>query len=401
MLRFSKHRDYLLLLAAAFCWGSSLSQLTMLAVVLRDHGMSAPMVATVLSASTVAMLLASLTSGPLASRLGATRTLLIGAVVALAAIAVLPFAVDAAPLATLAMAGRGLGAGLFTPSGQLFAQAQARADDRTRAVGMFTAMFLIPNFFGPALGEWSLRHLGEIGFLLLPILPMVAALLLVCWLRQDDTPAPPNNAGYLALLRDHQQWLPNLATMQSGLAYAFAASFLPLLLVERNIAVAAFFSPFAVVLLVTRFAGLKYLQRLSAPVLAGCGLFSYASGFYTLNGAAWLGAPLAGALFGFAYGVILPTCVTWSTRHYLPAERARPVALVNTSFQIGSIIAMQLTGAALTTIGWFGVLTVLDTMITLVLIIIVGHLIAANLRGAPQSSSQATARARWLPPGVN
>jgi MFS family permease len=189
MLLFSKYRDYLLLLAAAFCWGSSLSQLTMLAVVLRDHGMSAPMIATVLSASTVAMLLASLASGPLASRLGATRTLLIGAIVSLTAIAVLPFAVGAAPLATLAMAGRGLGAGLFTPSGQLFAQAQARADDRTRAVGMFTAMFLIPNFFGPALGEWSLRHLGEIGFLLLPILPMVAALLLVCWLRRDDTAA--------------------------------------------------------------------------------------------------------------------------------------------------------------------------------------------------------------------
>jgi predicted MFS family arabinose efflux permease len=281
------------------------------------------------------------------------------------------------------MAGRGFGAGLFTPSGQLFAQAQARADDRTRAVGMFTAMFLIPNFFGPALGEWSLRHLGEIGFLMLPILPMVAALLLVCWLPHDDAPAPPNNAGYLALVRDRQQWLPNLATMQSGLAYAFAFSFLPLLLVERKIAVVAFFSPFAIVLLMTRFVGLKYLQRLSVPVLAGCGLFSYASGFYVLNSTAWLGAPLAGALFGFAYGVILPTCVTWSTRHYPPAERARPVALVNTSFQIGSIIAMQLTGAALTTIGWFGVLTVLGTMITLVFVIIAGHFIA-NLRGAPQ-----------------
>jgi MFS family permease len=367
--RFGDHRDYILLLAAAFFWGSATSQLTLLAVVLRDHGMSAPMIATVLTGSTVAMLLASLISGPLASRLGAPRTLLIGSIISLTAIAVLPFTVGAAPLATLAMAGRGLAGGLFTPSGQLFAQAQARADDRTRTVGMFTAMFLIPTFFGPALGEWSLRHLGELGFLLLPILPMVAALVLVCCLHHDDTPAPPNNAGYLALLRDREQWMPNLATMQSGLAYAFAVSFLPLLLVERNIVVAAFFSPFAVVLLLTRFAGLKYLQRLPAPVLVGCGLLSYASGFYTLNGAAWLGVPLAGMLFGFAYGVILPTCVTWSTHHYPPAERARPVALVNTSFQIGSIIAMQLTGAALTTIGWFGVLTALGTMIMLVFVI--------------------------------
>jgi MFS family permease len=375
--------SFRLLLASAFLWGSSTSQLTLLAIVLRDHGMTAPMIAVVLSAMIVAMLLASLTSGPLASRLGATRTLLIGAIVSLAAIAVLPFVVGAAPLATLAMAGRGIGGGLFTTSGQLFAQAQARDDDRTRAVGMFTAMFLIPTFFGPALGQWSLRHWGESGFFLLPILPMVAALVLIGRLPRGETPAPPNNAGYLALLRDHQQWLPNLATMQSGLAYAFAGSFLPLLLVERNIAVAAFFSPFAVVLLVTRFVGLKYLQWLPLSLLVGFGLFAYASGLYNLTAAPWLLVPLAGALFGFAYGVILPTCVTWSTRHYPPAERARPVALVNTSFQIGSIIAMQLTGAALTTIGWFGVLTVLGTMIALVFVIIAGHFMREQWRALP------------------
>src|SRR5712672_820394 len=53
--------------------------------------------------------------------------------------------------------------------GQFFAQAQVPDNDRARAVGMFTAMFLIPHFYGPALGEWSLDHWGETGFFALPI----------------------------------------------------------------------------------------------------------------------------------------------------------------------------------------------------------------------------------------
>jgi hypothetical protein len=39
--------------------------------------------------------------------------------------------------------------------------------------------------------------------------------------------------------------------------------------------------------------------------------------------------------------------VTWSTRYYPPAERARPVALINACFNVGSIAAVQLAGATL------------------------------------------------------
>src|SRR5207248_1301234 len=144
------------------------------------------------------------------------------------------------------------------------------------------------------------------------------------------------------------QWLPNAAAMQSGIGYGFAASFLPLMLVEYGVPVAAFFSPFAVILLATRFFGLKYLQRLAVPALVALGLAAYASGFGVLAASLSIsGAVAAGALLALGYAVIHPTCVEWSSRPYPPAERARPVALINTTFNCGSILAIQATGSIL------------------------------------------------------
>jgi len=377
-------RSFRLLLASAFLWGSATSQLTLLAVVLRDHGMNPSAIAAVVSASTIALVPATLVSGTLASRYGAVRTMALGAVASLISIAVLPFAVTSVTTAALATAGRGIGAACFTPSGQLFAQAQASENDRSRAVGMFTAMFLIPTFYGPTLAEWSLRQWGEAGFFAMPVVPIFIATALIWWLPRIETPAPPNAAGYLALARDRRLWLPNLATAISGLSYAFAFSFLPLLFTERGITVALFFTPFAVTLLMVRFVSLKYLQRLPAPLVVALGLFAYAGGLYDLTavGTAGIVAPLSGLLFAFGYGVMLPTCIAWSTAHYPRAARARPVALVNTSFNLGSIVAVQLTGVALPLLDWLGVLVILGTIVVAVFLVVVWTVIASSLRGA-------------------
>jgi MFS family permease len=365
----SSRRDYALPLAAAFGWGSASSLLAIVAVPLRDHGMSPAEIGTVLSAIFVATVPAALLSGTLSARFGTRRTMIWAALVGCAAFAAMPFTLNSVLAATLAMAGRGLANGLFTPAGQAFAQAQAAEHDRSRAVGMFTAMFLIPTFCGPALGEWSLRVLGEPGFFALAALPMIGALVLSCRLQQTEATVS-RTSGYVSLIRDRRLWLPNLATMQSGLAYAFAFSFLPLLLAERDIAVAAFFTPFAVVLLATRFVGLAYLQRLPHSALVAAGLIAYAGGLYGLIASGWFAASLAAVLFAFGYGVILPTCVAWATAHYPKAERARPVALVNTSFNLGSIVAVQAAGALLPVIGWSGVLIVLGVIIASVFVIV-------------------------------
>jgi MFS family permease len=391
----SSSRDYALLLAAAFAWGSATSQLAILAIPLREHGMSPSEIATALSAIFVATVPATLLSGTLAARFGARRTMIWAALVSCAALASLPWAINSVPAATLVMAARGLAAGLFTPAGQALATETAALGDRARTVGMFTAMFLIPTFFGPAIGQWSLHVLGEPGFFRLALLPMIGALALTCLLCQAQVTVS-RTSGYLVLVRDRLLWLPNLATGGSGLAYAFAFSFLPLLLAERKIAAATFFTPFAVVLLSVRFIGLKYLQRLLPTVAAALGLFAYAGGFYVLTGPGRVAASLGGVLFAFGYSVILPTCIAWATAHYPQAERARPVALINTSFNLGSILAVQVTGAALAVIGWTGLLIVLGAMIAALFAIVTGQTIAAWLRGtaAPPSAPPSGRRRR-------
>jgi len=87
------------------------------------------------------------------------------------------------------MAGRASGFALFLPSGQQLAQ--ARESDSSRAVGLFSAMLMIPPFYGTALGQWSLHHWGEAGFFPLPVLPLADALLLIWGLPRTETPAPP------------------------------------------------------------------------------------------------------------------------------------------------------------------------------------------------------------------
>jgi MFS family permease len=345
-----------------------------MAIALRDHGMGSAAIAIVFSTATVALVPATLLSGTLASRLGAPRTMILGAVLSLISIAVLPFTVNSVLLAALATAGRGVGAAFFTPAGQLFAQAQVSEKDRAHAVGIFTAMFLIPTFYGPALAEWSLQKWGETGFFAMPVMPMLIATLLVWRLPRIETPAPPNAAGYLALARDRRLWLPNMATAVSGLSYAFAFTFLPLLLTERQMAVALFFTPFAAALSAVRLVGLKYLQRLPVRLIVALGLLAYAIGLYALAtlGAALIIASASGVLFAFGYGVMLPTCVVWSTAHYSEAERARPVALINTSFHLGSILAVQLTGVALPVFGWLGVLVSLGTIVAAVFVVVAG-----------------------------
>ena len=362
MLPSSSRRDYKLLLTAAFLWGCGTSQLMLLSVVLNAHGMVAVLIAFVLSCNSLAILLSALASGVFASRFGAVRTLVLGGMISFVAIACLPFTLDWAPATALASFARGFGFGLLTPAGQLFAQAIADEGDRKRVIGVFTAMFLVPTFFGPAIGEFWLYRLGEAGFfvsiLLVMILGLISATLLP---RHHDTPAPPSSAGYLALLRDRRSWFPSVSAMQSGLAFTFANSFLPLMLTTFAVPVTGFFTPFSVGLLFTRFVGMKYLQRLPAERLILLGLAAYGMGTALLaaGGLAIILVGLAGSLYGLGYGVIIPTAVDWLAGSYPPAERARPVALINTSFHIGAIVSMQLTGGGLALMGWSGVLAVL------------------------------------------
>ena len=149
----------------------------------------------------------------------------------------------------------------------------------------------------------------------------------------------------------------------TGIGYAFAFNFLSLLISP----VGWFFVPFALGLFITRFVGLGYLQRLPAWRLASFGLLAYVIGFAAILIGS---AVVAGLAFGCGYGVVGPTAIAWGSAPYprTEASRARPVALVTVCFNLGSIVAAQVTGAALPTLGWSGLLLTLAVLLLLILL---------------------------------
>lgn len=346
---------------AALCYGCSTSQLTLLPLVLSQQGLSASSIAILLSAHALAVVAGMLASSPLAQRLGARQPLLLGGLLSGFALALLPLDGGSGWFTALGLCGRGVGFGMFTTAGQLLAKAQAPPEHQVSAVGQFTVCFLVPNLCMPALGEWALGawgHTGYFGLLVLPVLPSVLAGTYVpCF---QTLARAVSSGSYQEVLHDRQMWPPILTAVQGGVAYGVAITFLPVLLVSRAIPIAVFFTTFAVVLLAMRVVGLRYVESLSPPTIACVGLGAYAAGLIGLAVSAMGGiAGLAGALFAVGYGVLHPTCVEWAARAYAPAERARPVALINIAMHAGMILSANVLGTALGVLGWPGVLLLL------------------------------------------
>jgi MFS family permease len=141
------------LLAAAFLWGTSASQLTALVVAWRASGVDPRTISIILSSSTAAVVVASVVAGWLVSRMAIGRVLALGACMALCGIVALPFAAPMA--AALAKACQGGGFGVFLPAAVLCAKARANAYGQASHAGTVTAALLAPMAFGPTLGAWA------------------------------------------------------------------------------------------------------------------------------------------------------------------------------------------------------------------------------------------------------
>jgi MFS family permease len=158
-----------------------------------------------------------------------------------------------------------------------------------------------------------------------------------------------------------------------------------------------FFTPYAIVLLGNRFIGLRYLQAFfSVQFLAAIGLTAYAASFMLLAAlpTSPIAAALAGCFIALGYAIIHPTTTEWSSRQYPPAERARPVALINTSYHCGAIIAVQSTGFLLPLLGWRSILLSIGVMILAVLAIVLAAAVTAFQISLKQPKSIADLRAQ-------
>jgi hypothetical protein len=367
-------RDYRLLLASGLAWGASSSQVTALAAVFKIHGLPLPLIGWIFTAYSLGLIGAAALSGTLMARIGAKRTMLAGFAISLASLLGMPFCGwSTAPLLALSLS-RGLGGGLINPAGTLLARANAPELERVRAIALYSLTLLLPTFAGPSLGAWSFNHYGDIGFFGLSALPALLAMPLNLALTPSPS-APPNSAGYLALLRDRRIWLPCLAMAVSGIGYGFASGFVVLVVGS----VVWFWMPFAVILCLIRWRGLKRLQQVAPWLVITTGLVAYIAGFLGLI----VGAALAaGFAFAYGYGVVGPTANEWAAAPYPQAASARPIALVALSYQLGTMITAQLVGAVVPIAGWPGVLMILAGLAAVVVLVIGGQIRARSQKCA-------------------
>jgi len=350
----SHTRDYRLLLASGLAWGATSSQVTILAAVFRAHQLPLPLIGWIFTVYAIGLVGAAVLSGPLMGRFGAKSTMLVGFAVSIGSLLAMPLSGFApAPLLVLSLS-RGLGGGLINPSGTLLAQASVLDNERAHAIAMYSLMLLLPTFAGPTIGMWSLGHYGDVGFFALAAVPALLAMLLNLALAPSSR-APAEVAGYLALLRDRRIWLPCLAMMISGVGYGFASGFVVLVVGQ----VAWFWMPFAVVLCLIRWQGLKRLGQLAPQLVIISGLVAYIAGFLGLLGGLAL---VAGFGFAYGYGVVGPTANVWASAPYPQAARARPIALVALSYQLGTMLTAQLVGFVVPLVGWPGLLLTLAAL---------------------------------------
>jgi MFS family permease len=316
-----------------------MSQAAMLAAVFRAHGADPQLIGWIFTVNAIGLVAASALSGSLIARCGGKSTMLAGGLCWIGGVLALPGG-HFDPVALLAgNLVRGVGSGLIMTSGLLLAQAAVPEADRSRALGLFNAGFLLPSVIGPGLAEWMMHHYGDVGFFAAVAVPTVSALVLTLSLAPTGK-QPPSRLGYLALLADRRLWVPALSMVGTGIGFAFAQNFLALFMA----AVVWFWVPFAIGIALTRIIAWRRLQRLPARVLVGAGLGSYALGFAVLS------LPLvAGALFGVGYGIVGPAAMAWGTAYYPAGEaaRARPLALLTLAFQAGAILTAQTVGAVL------------------------------------------------------
>jgi predicted MFS family arabinose efflux permease len=349
----SDRRGLCLVLAAALLYGTSFGQLALLALVLQAAGLTNSATAIVLSTLTVAGMVGRIWSGWVISKIGVTRSLSAGAVTGAASIASLVLIIAGAPVAAimpLAMVARGIQGisyGVFNSAGICAVKSYAPADQQVYVVGLFTAMFLACNLWATALGELTFRHYGSVVYLALAVVPILLACGLTARLPPVEAEDASSSSGYLPLLRDRRLWLPQAVAFNSGSVYGFATSFLPVVLIEAQVPVTAFFTTFAAALLVNRLVMLQFLQRLPAPFLSAYGLAAFVASvgmlFLPLSVASVM---LSGALMGFG-SVLHPSAIEWSTGLYPATQSARPVALVNTVMGLGMIAATQSAGLTL------------------------------------------------------
>jgi MFS family permease len=362
-------RDYWQFNLATFLCFCSMSQLTLLSVILSGTGLSANTIGNILSSFAAAIIIATVASGWLITRAGALPVAVLGLLIMLLSFVSMQWTIMAPILMWLSRCLQGVGFGLFLPAGTLYVKGITDKQEGYY-IGLFVSMVTIPTLFAPTVAEWYLGAYGVGQFFLVMSIPIVVSILLAGDLLRRDPRivTVPVTKGYLTLLRDLRLLSQLSVVLVQGCFWGFVTAFLSLLLHKANVPVGAFFTPLAAALLISRFWLMRYVERYDPTAVSIAAVLSMVTAHISLLAPPniWL-TGAAGILFGWGYSVVYPMAVVAIAAQYEPDQRAKPVALVSMVFHLGYFVTPLFGGYIIAGFG-FDMLIVLLCALALLLL---------------------------------
>lgn len=332
---------------------------SVLSLILRDNAIDIHSIGIIMGTSTVAMFIGTLLSGTAVIRYGPLRVILIAILCTGIALASFEWTTSLTIPALLSRFVQGLGFGLFMTAGISYVQSVVPETNHQYAIGLFSAMAITPYFLAQWEAQYWLDTFGPNGLFLTHALIFVVVLgmALGLWRTEKPVKEKPKGASYKAVLSVPGVYPPYMCMMLNGMLFGFGASFMPILLKDSAILLGVYFTPFAVLTLGARFFLVNRLQKLPKPILLALGMISLALGaIIPMISMGTASIALAGALYGFGYSFIGPTVAVSVGQFFLPAERPRSIALMNTFFQAGSVFAPIAASYAFAAFGLLGLL---------------------------------------------
>ena len=230
---------------------------------------------------------------------------------------------------------QGIGQGMFLASIVTYAQGRLSPTRMLYLTGLFAAAVPMAQAVAPPLGGYVLNTYGDGYFFLAATLPAIFGLSLTFGLRPlNATKKEAGGSMFAALRRDKA--LPLFTMLVYGSLFGFVGSYLAVAMEAKAVPLAAFFTSSTASMFISRFALVKHLDAMDRQALLGSGITAMSIGFIlvALSGQSWP-IVLGGISFGLGYSVVYPVISLWMGEGFGPAGRAGPLALMNTSFNIG------------------------------------------------------------------
>lgn len=342
-------RDYLLMASATFFVFLSHSTISFLAVILRDLGVGEAGIGVIISAPLVPLLAGMFLSGYLMERYGPLRVVRVGFVMILVAHLSLEVAVVSFKGVYFSRAFHGFGYGIFMPASMTYVKGKLRPERMVHPFGIYASMILMPNIVGPWLMENLYASMGLRGLFLVTAVPSLLGNLLAQLPGAGKIPETgEEHTGYGELLRMASIRPLLTAIFTVGMVYGIVPTIMALYLKMNAIAMVYYFTPFTAALFTGRFVVLRLLERFPRKRLVMAGfLLMGISHLWLITFHTPSAAILAGIVLGLGYSLEYPSLSVWISARFAPADRGKPVALLNMFFHAGIFITPLIGGWAM------------------------------------------------------